>query len=81
MDKFCVKVSHQQKGLGEKTVAMALDMTKQLGYETLRLYVVDFNLPSLKFYEQLDFIKAKGVFIDQVDGRILKEIGFEKACQ
>lgn len=60
---------------------MALDMTKQLGYETLRLYVVDFNLPSLKFYEQLDFIKAKGVFIDQVDGRILKEIGFEKACQ
>lgn len=60
---------------------MPLDMTKQLGYETLRLYVVDFNLPSLKFYEQLDFIKAKGVFIDQVDVRILKEIGFEKACQ
>lgn len=78
LDKFCVHPLYQNKGFGRKVIDSALQISDELGFEVLRLFVVDFNTPALNFYDKLHFSKANGLFYDQIEERHLTEIGYEK---
>lgn len=78
LDKFCVHPLYQDKGIGRKVIDYALKISNELGAKVLRLFVVNFNTPALNFYDRLEFVRANGLFHDQIEERHLIEIGFEK---
>lgn len=78
LDKFCVDPKYQRQGMGQKIIQEALKISGELGYTSLRLFVVDFNTPALEFYENCEFVRAEGLFFDKIEERTLTEIGFEK---
>lgn len=66
-------------GLGIEAMQKAAEKAKQLGAQTLRLFVVDTNGPALSFYRKCGYEQAAGVYVDSVaDGPLLREYGFEK---
>lgn len=78
LDKFAVRADYQQFGLGQKIIEAALNISSDLGYDFLRLFVVDYNTPALNFYRKLGFSEAEGIFEDQLLDRTLSEFGFER---
>lgn len=75
--RFGVSPDSLNKGIGAYMLKEAERITKERGGEYLRLLVVDYNLPAIKFYEKNGYIKAEGYYVKNQDGLILKEYGYE----
>lgn len=78
IDRLGVNVEYSKKGIGQQMLNKAKEISKSLGAEYLRLFVVDINKPAIRLYQKNGFTKADGVY-DEVfdDGYVLREIGYE----
>ncbi|MCI8866194.1 MAG: GNAT family N-acetyltransferase [Lachnospiraceae bacterium] len=78
LDRFGVNIKYSKKGIGNLMIAKAKEITRTLGAEYLRLFVVDINGPAIQLYHKNNFLKVNGVY-DEVfdDGFILHEFGYE----
>ncbi|WP_278627009.1 GNAT family N-acetyltransferase [Thomasclavelia cocleata] len=77
-DRLGVNIKYSNKGIGSLMIDKAKEIAKSLGCEYLRLFVVDINIPAIKFYIKNGFEKADGMY-DEVfdDGFVLHEYGYE----
>ncbi len=75
--RFGVSPDCLNKGIGTYMLKEAERLAKERGGEYLRLLVVDYNVPAIKFYEKNGYIKAEGYYVKDQDGLILKEYGYE----
>ena len=67
-----------RKGIGLLTLKEAISLTKQLGGEYLRLFVVDNNFPAIMLYEKAGFKKREGIYEEKIDSDLsFKEYGYE----
>lgn len=78
IDRLGVNVEYSKKGIGQQMLNKAKEISKSLGAEYLRLFVVDINKPAIRLYQKNGFTKVDGVY-DEVfdDGYVLREIGYE----
>jgi len=78
LDRLGVNVKYGKKGIGTLMVEKAKETAKSKGFDYLRLFVVDINIPAVRLYEKSGFLKAEGIY-DEVfdDGFVLHEYGYE----
>lgn len=78
IDRLGVNVKYMKMGIGSLMIAKAKEITRTLGAEYLRLFVVDINEPAIELYHKNNFVKVNGVY-DEVfdDGFVLHEFGYE----
>ena len=56
----------------------AKNIARSKGFDRLRLFVVDINIPAVKLYEKNGFIRAAGIYEEVFDdGFLLREYGYE----
>lgn len=78
LDRFAVHVTYSHKGLGSFVIEKAKEIAKAKGYDAIRLFVVDYNIPAIQFYEKNGFIKADGIYDEVIDeDLIFHEYGYE----
>lgn len=78
IDRLGVNIKHSKKGIGSLMIAEARQITKTLGAEYLRLFVVDINEPAIQLYHKNNFSKVNGVYEEVFDdGFVLHEYGYE----
>ena len=78
LDRLGVNVNYSRKGIGSLMLERAKETAKNLGAESLRLFVVDINEPAIRLYIRNGFIKRNGVYDEVIDDDlILHEYGFE----
>lgn len=78
IDRLGVNVEYLRKGIGSIMINWAASLAKEKGAKYLRLFVVDINEPAIKLYLKNGFIKADGVFEEEIDDKfVLREYGFE----
>ncbi len=75
--RFGVSPDFLKKGIGTYMLKEAKRIAKERGGEYLRLLVVDYNIPAIRFYEKNGHKKAYGYYVKDQDGLILKEYGYE----
>ncbi len=75
--RFGVSPDCLKKGIGTFMLKQAERIAKERGGEYLRLLVVDYNTPAVRFYEKNGYRKAEGNYIKYQSGLILKEYGYE----
>lgn len=78
LDRLGVNVQYLGKGIGSLMIDKAKEISKGLGAEYLRLFVVDINIPAIQLYRKKGFSQAEGVFEEIIDENlVLHEYGFE----
>lgn len=75
--RFGVSPDCLNKGIGTYMLKEAERFAEERRGEYLRLLVVDYNIPAIKFYEKNGYKKAQGFYVKDQDGLILKEYGYE----
>ena len=76
--RFATNIKYLRKGIGQEVVKKALEISKNLGAEYLRLFVVDANTPAVELYKKMNFSLAKGMFHAEMgEALVLDEYGFE----
>ena len=75
--RFGVSPDCLNKGIGTFMLKEAERISKERGGDSLRLLVVDYNIPAINFYEKNGYRKAEGIYVKDQDGLILKEFGYE----
>ena len=78
LDRLGVNIKCCKKGIGTLMLEKAKKIAKSKGYDCLRLFVVDINIPAVNLYVKNGFVKAQGIY-DEIfdDGFVLHEYGFE----
>ena len=78
IDRLGVNVEYSKKGIGQQMLNKAKEISKSIGAEYLRLFVVDINKPAIRLYQKNGFTKVDGVYYEVFDdGYVLREIGYE----
>ena len=78
IDRFGVNVNYLRKGIGCIVLNKAVELSKEMGAEYLRLFVVDKNYPAIKLYKKTGFKKADGIYAEVIDDDfVLNEFAFE----
>ncbi len=78
LDRLGVRVKYSGKGIGSLMIEKAKELSKELGAEYLRLFVVDINMPAIQLYRKKGFSQARGAFDEIIDeDLVLHEYGFE----
>ncbi|MBR6735571.1 MAG: GNAT family N-acetyltransferase [Oscillospiraceae bacterium] len=78
VERLGVAVEYGRQGIAEFMMERAADLVKESGFEYLRLFVAKINAPAIAFYEKAGFSFADGVYIDEIGGTPLPELGMEK---
>ncbi len=53
IDRLGVNVEYSKKGIGQQMLNKAKEISKSLGAEYLRLFVVDINKPAIRLYQKM----------------------------
>lgn len=61
LKRMFINGSHRNKGLGKELMRMAIKLSKNLGYEKIRLDTLDTMKPAIKLYEKYGF-KQTGAY-------------------
>lgn len=78
LDRLGVNKEYSNKGIGSYMLDKAKNVSKSLGAEYLRLFVVDVNEPTIRLYLKNGFEKVDGIYEEKFDdGFILCEFGYE----
>lgn len=78
LDRLGVNKEYSNKGIDSYMLNKAKDISRNLGAEYLRLFVVDINKPAINLYIKNGFNKAKGIYEKKFDnGFVLYEFGYE----
>ena len=62
LDRLGVNKEYSNKGIDSYMLNKAKDISRNLGAEYLRLFVVDINKPAINLYIKNGFNKAKGIY-------------------
>ena len=62
IDRLGVNVEYSKKGIGQQMLNKAKEISKSIGAEYLRLFVVDINKPAIRLYQKNGFTKVDGVY-------------------
>ena len=77
--RICVRPDMRRNGYGTIATEYAEAMAKSLGYNYLRLYVLDNNNAAQGLYEKCGYIQLDGLRIEEDDdGTIRREYGYIK---
>jgi Sortase and related acyltransferases len=80
LDRFGVNVHYARRGIGSHVLRLAVGCAREQGARSLRLFVVDDNVPAIHFYLKNRFVRAGGCYEEVVDDElVLHEFGFEVA--
>ena len=78
LDRLGVNKEYSNKGIGSFMLDKAKDISKSLGAEYLRLFVVDINEPAIRLYLKNGFVRVKDIYEEKFDdGFVLREFGYE----
>lgn len=78
LDRLGVNKKYSKKGIGSYMLDKARDISKNLGAEYLRLFVVDINEPAIRLYLKNGFKRVNGIYEEKFDdGFVLHEFGYE----
>ncbi len=78
LDRLGVNVKYGNRGIGTLMLEKAKNIARSKGFDRLRLFVVDINIPAVKLYEKNGFIRAAGIYEEVFDdGFLLREYGYE----
>lgn len=76
--RFGVDPDFQRQGIASLTVHKLMEVVKEKGGRSLRLFVVDCNLPAIRLYQKLGFSQVDSVYIDALSpDMVYKEYPFE----
>ena len=79
LDRLGVNVKYVRKGMGSAALKRAEQIARVLGAQSVRLFVVDFNVPAIRLYEKNGYARAAGMYDNVVDETlVLPEYGYEK---
>lgn len=77
IDRFGVNVDYLRQGIGSKALLEAAALSHRKGAGSLRLFVVDSNLPAIGLYEKNGFIRAQGIYEEKIDEDLsFREYGY-----
>lgn len=78
LDRFGVNIDYLRKGIGSLMLQKAINLTRDKGYDYLRLFVVDVNQPAIQLYIKNGFQRVEGIYDEMInDELVLHEYGFE----
>lgn len=78
IDRLGVNVNHLRKGIGSIVLNKAIELSREINVEYLRLFVVDENYPAINLYKKVGFKKVDGIYDEVIDDDlVLHELGFE----
>ena len=78
LERFVVSVSFLRRGIGKQLLSEACRVACELGYEYLRLLVVESNTPAITLYLNCGFRQVPGTYDEGIlEGEVLKENGYE----
>ena len=78
LGRFGVNVQYRHRGLAAEMLRRAANLAREKGADALRLFVVDENAPAIRLYEKCGFIRAEGVYKEEIDEELtLNEYGYE----
>lgn len=78
LERLGVNTGCSGKGIGSLTLTKAKETAKALGYEYLRLFVAERNVPAIGLYMKNGFTRADGFYHEVIDETcILHEYGYE----
>lgn len=78
VERLGVNTEYYRQGIAEFMMDRASDLVRGAGFEYLRLFVAEINLPAIAFYKKAGFVFADGVYVDEIGGSPLPELGMEK---
>lgn len=82
LDRLGVNKEYSNKGIGSFMLDKAKDISKSLGAEYLRLFVVDINESAIRLYLKNGFVRVNGIYEEKFDdGFVLREFGYETKLQ
>ncbi len=77
MYRFGVNINQKRRGIGKLMLDYAMKTAKSKDAKYLRLFAVDYNKPAINLYKQVGFTCMEGIFIEDIDGVIYEENGYE----
>lgn len=78
IDRLGVNVDYTRKGIGGLALEKAIELTRKMNINYLRLLVVDINKPAINLYLKNGFKKVDGLYEEVINENCtLKEYGFE----
>ena len=78
IDRLGVNVNYLRKGIGCIVLNKAIELSREMGAEYLRLFVVDENYPAINLYKKTGFEKVDGIYDEVINNDfVLHEFGFE----
>lgn len=78
IERLGVNVDYLRNGIGYIAVNKAIDLTRQMNGEYLRLFVVDNNYAAINLYQKAGFKQVDGIYEEIIDDDlVLHELGFE----
>lgn len=67
LSRLGVNPEYQNKGIGKKLIEKSKEIAKEKNAKSVRLLVVDINVPAYQFYKKNNFTKAEGIYYDKVN--------------
>lgn len=78
LDRFGVNIRYGNKGIGTFMLEKARELAQFKGFDWLRLFVVDINIPAIRLYVKNGFMKAEGIYEEAIEEAVvLREYGYE----
>ena len=78
LTRLGVRAGKERRGIGSLMLEYAKATAKAAGFDSLRLFVVDHNLPAIRLYQKYGWNQASGIYRKQTDSNtVLCEYGFE----
>lgn len=78
IDRLGVNANYSRKGIGSIALKKAIEVSRQMDAEYMRLFVVDNNYPAINLYQKVGFEKVDGIYDEVIDDDlVLHEFGFE----
>ncbi len=82
VERLGVDVRYLKKGIGSRLLQSAEIIAKEKGAESVRLLVVDTNIPAINLYIKCGYQQADGTYAKYMDQDwVLREYGFEKGIR
>ena len=78
IDRLGVNVNYLRKRIGSIVLNKAIELSREINVEYLRLFVVDENYPAINLYKKVGFKKVDGIYDEVIDDDlVLHQFGFE----
>ena len=82
LTRLGVNIKYSKMGIGSVFLKNLIYETVRKNIDFLRLFVVDINIPAIKFYQKNGFKQANGIYKEKIyENYVLNEYAFEIECK